>query len=131
MNNNRLISLFLPCVLALLLMSTLFIGCNNGTATTAADVDTFGDYATKGESAYSTYCTTCHGNNFSTSTYAKQTLSSYNNAKTLLNKINTMSGGYGQAGLEILSYFLVEHGWVSANTAFDESTLPNISLPRN
>jgi hypothetical protein len=42
-----------------------------------------------------------------------------------------MSGGYGQAGLEILSYFLVEHGWVSANTAFDESTLPNISLPRN
>jgi hypothetical protein len=128
MNNNGLISLFLPCILALLLMSSLFIGCNNDTS---VDADTFGDYATKGQSAYSTFCTSCHGNSWSTGTYAKQTLSSYNNAKTLLNKINTMSGGYGQTGLEVLSYFLVEHGWVSANTVFDESTLPDISLPRN
>jgi hypothetical protein len=130
MNNNRLISLFLPCVLALLLMSTLFIGCNNGTATTAADVDTFGDYATKGESAYSTYCTTCHGNSFSTGSYAARTLASYNNANSLLNKINTMSGGSGKTGDEILSYFLVENGWISADTAFSKDNLTGISLPR-
>lgn len=131
MNKNRFLSLFLPLVLNLILLSSLFIGCSNGTSTTDVGADTFGDYAVKGQSAYNSICTSCHGNNFSTSSYAKQTLSSYNNAKLLLNKINTMSGGYGQTGLEILSYFLVEHGWVSANTVFNEDSLPEILLPRN
>jgi hypothetical protein len=41
-----------------------------------------------------------------------------------------MSGGYGQTGLEILSYFLMENGWVSSNTVFNADTLSEISLPR-
>jgi mono/diheme cytochrome c family protein len=130
MNHNKSPSLFLSLFLTLIMLTSLFIGCNNGTAATAANVDTFGDYAAKGQTAYNDNCTRCHGNTFSTSSYAAQTLSYYNNAQTLLNKINTMSGGSGQSGLEVLSYLLVEHGWVSANTAFDESSLPGISLPR-
>lgn len=127
---SRLISISLSLVLLLALLTSLFIGCSNSTSTTAIDADTFGDLAPKGQSAYNSYCTSCHGNSFSTGTYAAQTLSSYNNAKSLLNKINTMSGGYGQTGLEILSYFLMENGWVSSNTVFNADTLSEISLPR-
>jgi hypothetical protein len=130
MNYNKSLTLFLLLVLALILSTSLFADCNNVTATTTANVDTFGDYAAKGQTAHNSNCTRCHGNFWTTGADAAQTLSSYNNAKTLLNKINTMPGGYGQTGLEILSYFLVKHGWVSANTAFDESSLPGISLPR-
>jgi mono/diheme cytochrome c family protein len=128
MKNNKSLNLFLLLVLTLILLTSLFIGCNNDTP--AADVDTFGDYAAKGQTVYNSYCTNCHGNSFSTGSYAAQTLASYNNAKLLLNKINTMSGGSGQSGLEVLSYLLVEHGWVSANTAFSSDNLSQILLPR-
>ncbi|NLL90239.1 MAG: hypothetical protein GX226_03945, partial [Dehalococcoidales bacterium] len=58
--NNKSLSLFLSLILSLILFTSLFVGCDNGTATTAADVDTFGDYAAKGQTAYSN-CTPCHG----------------------------------------------------------------------
>jgi len=57
MNNNKPTSLFLPLVLTLVLMTSFFVSCNNGSSTTSLDVDTFSDYATKGQSAYNSICT--------------------------------------------------------------------------
>jgi hypothetical protein len=39
-----------------------------------------------------------------------------------------MPGGMGQAGWEVLSYFLVEFDWVSADTVFDPDALAEIIL---
>jgi len=39
-----------------------------------------------------------------------------------------MPGGMGQSGWEVLSYFLVEFGWVSADAVFDPDALAEIML---
>ena len=141
---SRLINISLSLVLLLALLTSLFIGCNSTTGSTSLTItgtttentttttdsrQTFAEMAVKGEQNYSD-CARCHGYNFVVAS-GKTTLSYYNNAKSLLNKINTMSGGYGQAGYEILSYLLLEHGWVSADTVFDPDALAELFLPRN
>jgi hypothetical protein len=80
----------------------------------------FGDMAPIGYSIYRT-CEFCH-------TFGKANLSNYDNAQNLLHKINGMPGGTGQSGWEVLSYFLVEFGWVSADAIFDEDALAEIIL---
>ena len=62
MNYNKSLTLFLLLVLALILSTSLFADCNNVTATTTANIDTFSDYAAKGQTAHNSNCTRCHGN---------------------------------------------------------------------
>jgi hypothetical protein len=84
---------------------------------------TFGEMAIKGATiSYS--CENCHY-------LGKNTLAWYSDAQDLLQKINDMPGGWGESGLQVLSYFLVEYGWVSADTIFDPDALAEISLPRD
>jgi hypothetical protein len=81
---------------------------------------TFGEMSPKGYSIYRT-CEFCH-------TFGPASLADYRNAQSLLQKINGMPGGMGQSGWEVLSYFLVEFGWVSADAVFDPDALAEIML---
>ncbi len=110
---------------------TIDVGATTTTTTTSTSTSslTFGEMAIKGEQNYGV-CMGCHGNGF-IATAGKTTLSYYKNAQNLLDKISTMPGGFGQGGREILSYFLIEHGWISADAIFDLNALAEILLPRN
>lgn len=83
---------------------------------------TFGEMATKGYAIYRT-CEFCH-------TLGAASLVYYNDAENLLKKVNGMPGGMGISGWEVLSYFLVEFGWVSADAVFDPDALAEIMLTR-
>jgi hypothetical protein len=78
---------------------------------------TYGEMAVQGERTYAS-CLSCHS-------ISKAVAAKYNNAQSLLNKIFTMPGGNQQ----VLSYFLVEYGWVSADEVFEADALSDILLP--
>jgi hypothetical protein len=96
------------------------ITINESQTTPPTSGKTFGEMAPIGYSIYRT-CEFCH-------TLGGASLERYGNAQNLMQKINGMPGGMGQSGWEILSYFLVEFGWVSANVIFDENALAEIML---
>ena len=81
---------------------------------------TFGEMAPQGYALYRT-CEFCH-------TFGAENLSYYEDAEKLLKKINGMPGGTGKSGWDVLSYFLVEYGWVSADAVFDPDALAEIML---
>jgi len=81
---------------------------------------TFGEMSIKG-AAISYSCQKCHY-------LGKSTLSWYRDAQDLLQKINGMPGGWGESGLQVLSYFLVEYEWVSADDIFEAGSLSDIKL---
>jgi hypothetical protein len=104
-----------------------------GTTTTTTTVSTsigvtFSELAVKGEQSYNSNCINCHGNSLSTMSGSSATLSRYQNAQNLLEKIATMPAGGKQAQWEILSYLLLEHYWVSGDAIFNADTLSQIPL---
>ena len=87
----------------------------------------FSELAVNGKQSYSDNCFNCHGEHISTGSYF--TLSGYQNAQKLLEKISTMPNSGEQDQWEVLSYILLEHGWVSGTEIFNVDTLSQISLP--
>ncbi|MFA5629621.1 MAG: multiheme c-type cytochrome [Dehalococcoidales bacterium] len=82
-------------------------------------VKTYGDKEMTGYIIFVSDCARCH-------LLEKNTLAWYGNAQNLLDKIYTMPGGND----DVLSFFLVEYGWVSADTIFDLDTLSDIVLTK-
>lgn len=89
---------------------------------------TFGELALNGEQSYSDNCFNCHGNSLSTESASYVTLSGYQNAQNLLEKISRMPNSGEQEQWEVLSYLLLEHDWVSGTTIFNMDALSQISL---
>jgi hypothetical protein len=108
---------------------------NPGSATTTTAVSTstgitFGALALNGKQIYYANCVNCHGEALSTSPGSSVTLSNQHNAQNLLEKISRMPSGGQQEQREVLAYLLLEHGWVSGNTVFNQGTLPQIALSK-
>jgi hypothetical protein len=82
---------------------------------------TFGEIAKTGETTYYA-CVTCHGFNWVTD-YGRNIFRYYWNANNLLNQIDGHRSCHGDAAIEVLSFILLEQGWVSADTVFDRDTL--------
>lgn len=89
---------------------------------------TFSELAFNGEQAYSNNCFNCHGNSLSVGPSSYVTLSKYQNAQNLLEKISRMPNSGEQEQWEVLSYLLLEHDWVSGTTIFNMDNLSQISL---
>jgi len=89
---------------------------------------TFGELALNGKQSYSDNCFNCHGNSLSTESASYVTLSGYQNAQNLLEKISRMPNSGEQEQWEVLSYLLLEHDWVSGTTIFNVDNLSQISL---
>lgn len=89
---------------------------------------TFSELALNGKQSYSDNCFNCHGNSLSTGSASYVTLSGYQNAQNLLEKISRMPNSGEQEQWEVLSYLLLEHDWVSGTTIFNMDTLSQISL---
>jgi len=89
---------------------------------------TFSELALNGEQAYSNNCFNCHGNSLSTGPTSYITLSKYQNAQNLLEKISKMPNSGELEQWEVLSYLLLEHEWVSGDAIFNVDTLSQISL---
>ena len=90
--------------------------------------DTFDDLAATGKAAYAGNCFNCHANSLSTGPASSATLAKYGNAQALLTKISAMPASGQQERWEVLSYLLLEHGWVSGSTVFNADTLSQIPL---
>jgi hypothetical protein len=106
---------------------------NTTTATTAttnstSTAPTFGELAVNGKQSYSSICINCHGESLSTGSASSVTLSKYQNAQKLLEKISGMPISGKQKQWEVLSYLLLEHNWVSGTTIFNPDTLSQIAL---
>jgi hypothetical protein len=109
------------------------VGTETTVTTTSTTVSTsigvtFSELAVKGERSYNSICINCHGSSLSTMSGSYTTLSLYQNAQNLLQKIATMPISGKQAQWEVLSYLLLEHDWVSGDTIFNADTLSQISL---
>ncbi|MFC1846519.1 DUF2202 domain-containing protein [Chloroflexota bacterium] len=89
---------------------------------------TFSELAMTGEQSYSGNCFNCHGVSLSTGPASNVTLSKYQNAQNLLEKISGMPSSGEQEQWEVLSYILLEHDWVSGTTIFNVDTLSQILL---
>ncbi len=89
---------------------------------------TFSELAVNGKQSYSDNCFNCHGVSLSTVSASYDTLSGYQNAQNLLEKISRMPTSGEQEQWEVLSYLLLEHDWVSGTTIFNVDTLSQISL---
>jgi mono/diheme cytochrome c family protein len=106
----------------------------NTTTTTTATINststapTFGELAVNGKQSYSSICINCHGESLSTGSASSVTLSKYQNAQKLLEKISGMPMSGKQKQWEVLSYLLLEHNWVSGTTIFNPDTLSQIAL---
>jgi len=89
---------------------------------------TFSELALNGKQSYSDNCFNCHGDSLSTGSASYITLSRYQNAQNLLEKISKMPTSGEQEQREVLSYLLLDHDWVSGTTIFNVDTLSQISL---
>jgi len=119
-------------VILLIFVVILYIGggCsqNKPTTTTTSDfgVFTFGQLAIEGENIHSN-CLKCHSLGWVDSSL-KATLADYQNARLLLSKIATMPIDSKLDQYQVLSYILIEQGWVSEDGIFDVDTLEEIML---
>jgi hypothetical protein len=91
---------------------------------------TFSELALNGKQSYGGNCVNCHGVSLSTGSASSVTLSKYQNAQNLLEKISRMPISGEQKQWEVLSYLLLEHDWVSGNTIFNPDTLSQIALSK-
>ncbi|MFC1865581.1 DUF2202 domain-containing protein [Chloroflexota bacterium] len=107
---------------------TMTTGIPTTTTISTSTGTPFSELALKGEQSYSDNCFNCHGVSLSTGLASNVTLSKYQNAQNLLEKISGMPNRGEQEQWEVLSYLLVEHDWVSGTTIFNVGTLPQISL---
>ena len=106
-------------------------GNTTTTTTTTASTSkaqTFSELAVNGKQSYGSICINCHGESLSTGAASSVTLSKYQNAQKLLEKISGMPISGEQKQWEVLSYLLVEHNWVSGTTIFNPGTLSQIAL---
>jgi hypothetical protein len=101
---------------------------NTTTTTSTSQETTFSKLAAGGKQSYGANCVNCHGETLSTAAASSVTLSKYQNAQKLLEKISRMPTSGAQDQWEVLSYLLLEHGWVSGNTIFNAGTLSQIAL---
>ena len=103
----------------------------NTTATTTTSTSkalTFGELAVNGKQSYDSNCINCHGESLPTGPGSAVTLSKYQNAQKLLEKISAMPIRGEQKQWEVLSYLLLEHNWVSGTAVFNPNTLSQILL---
>jgi mono/diheme cytochrome c family protein len=98
------------------------------TTTSTSQEITFNKLAANGKQSYGGNCINCHGESMSAGSASSVTLSKYQNAQKLLEKISMMPTSGVQDQWEVLSYLLLEHGWVSGNTIFNPDTLSQIAL---
>jgi hypothetical protein len=98
------------------------------TTATGTSKATFAELAVNGKQTYGSNCINCHGASLSTGAASSVTLSKYQNAQKLLDKIAGMPAGAVQKQWEVLSYMLVEHNWVSGSATFNPDTLSQIAL---
>jgi hypothetical protein len=111
------------------IIAALTIGTTTTTTTSSISQETtFGKLAASGKQSYAAKCVNCHGEALSTAAASSVTLSKYQNAQKLLEKISQMPTSGEQEQWEVLSYLLLEHDWVSGNTIFNPGTLSQISL---
>jgi|LSQX01.3.fsa_nt_gb hypothetical protein len=109
-----------------LLVILSIIGCSGDNLGST----TFGKLASKGKNEYSKHCSRCHQSKLIDDN-AGIYLSFYGNANSLLDEIWSMPNGGEKSNWEILSYWLVEFGWVSSNETFDLDALSGITLTAN
>jgi mono/diheme cytochrome c family protein len=98
------------------------------TTTGTSAASTFGELAVNGKQTYASVCINCHGETLSIGDASAATLSKYQNAQNLLQKISGMPISGEQKQWEVLSYLLLEHGWVSSTAVFNPNTLSQILL---
>ena len=98
------------------------------TTTGTSKTPTFSELAVNGKQSYGSICINCHGESLSTGAASSVTLSKYQNAQKLLEKIYGMPISGEQKQWEVLSYLLLEHDWVSGSTIFNPNTLSQIAL---
>jgi hypothetical protein len=98
------------------------------TTSTGTSKAKFSEIAVNGKQIYSSNCINCHGEALSTGVASSVTLSKYQNAQKLLEKISGMPTRGAQEQWEVLSYLLLEHNWVSGTATFNLDTLSQIAL---
>ena len=98
------------------------------TTTSTSQETTFSKLAANGKQSYNANCVNCHGEALSTAAASSATLSKYQNAQKLLEKISRMPTSGEQEQWEVLSYLLLEHNWVAGNAIFNQDTLSQIAL---
>ena len=98
------------------------------TTTSTSTAPTFRELAVNGKQTYASVCINCHGESLSMGDANAATLSKYQNAQNLLQKISGMPISGEQKQREVLSYLLLEHNWVSGTAVFNPNTLSQILL---
>jgi hypothetical protein len=110
------------------IISALTTETTTTTTASTSNGTTFSELALKGEKSYNDNCFQCHGDALSTGSAGYVTLSRYQNAQKLLNKISQMPTSGEQEQWQVLSFLLFQHDWVSGSAIFNLDTLSQISI---